>query len=71
MVVSISGTALAETCPAPPDMSSELAPLMMQLKSAKDASKAKGISSQLWALCVNGGAILFHGSGVIVVSRAA
>ena len=50
LALSVSGAALAETCPAAPDLSAELAPLMAQLKSARDASEAKGISDQLWAL---------------------
>lgn len=48
--VLISGAALAETCPASPDLSGDLPALLLELQGAQDAAQAKQISGRLWAL---------------------
>jgi len=48
--VLTTGAAMAQTCPASPDLIDDQTMLLQDLQNAQDAGQAKLISGQLWAL---------------------
>ena len=43
-------SALADTCPAAPDLNDDLTPLLTEMQSAQNAGDARQISGRMWAL---------------------